>query len=422
MEITRQYNRLIHDEGLVITDKIIKEGVLGLMTTHAADYLSTDSAAAATALGSGCKANTGALGMCADGSVPKTVMELAKENSMRVGIVTNAPVYDASPAAFVCHVPDRRLYSKIVDRYLEFEPQILFGGGRDQFLAKNEPGGRREDNTNVIQAFLKKGYRYASTKAELEEIKGPNVLGLFGLRFMSFEIDRDQTTEPSVYDMTRAAIRILQEGNSRGFVVFIENENVDSAGHFSDAAAMIRDYREFDRAVGLAYEFYRKHPRETLILVTADHETGGLSFVQALKDLTSTSDENRLAATAEDIRKLHSIRISLLKAAQTLGRQPTAVAIDQLMAEYFKGFVLAPEYKEAILKKQILTRTHFSDPTTVALGLMVANNTQAYWHTTSHTNQPVFVAALGTGAQRFAGYYDNADFGKKLLGILDSRE
>jgi alkaline phosphatase len=422
MEITRQYNQLIHNEGLVTTDKIIKEGVLGLMTNHAADYLSTDSAAAATALGCGCKANNGALGVCADGSMPKTVMEIAKENGMRVGIVTNSTVYDASPAAFISHLSNRRLYSVIVDRYLQFEPDILFGGGRDQFLPKNEPGSRREDNANIIEAFLKKGYRYASTKEELERVKGRKALGLFSLQDMSFEIDRDTKTEPSVYDMTQAAIRILREGNSRGFAVFIENENVDSAGHLNDAAAAIRDFREFDRAVGLAYEFYREHPRETLILVTADHETGGLGFVQALKDLSSTASKNRLTGTMEDIKKLQSIPISLRKASQILGPNPTAAAIDQLMSEYFKGFVLAPEYKEAILKKQPLTRTHYSDPTTVALGMMVANNTQAYWHTTSHTNHPVFVAALGVGAEHFKGYQDNADFGSKLKALLEGKK
>src|SRR4029453_14647481 len=111
MEITRQYNRVVHNEGLVIADRIIKEGKLGPLKTEPADSLSTDSAAAATALASGCKAKLGALGMCADGSVPKTAMEIAKENGMRVGLVPNAAVYDASPAAFVNNVPNRQNYA-----------------------------------------------------------------------------------------------------------------------------------------------------------------------------------------------------------------------------------------------------------------------------------------------------------------------
>jgi alkaline phosphatase len=92
------------------------------------------------------------------------------------------------------------------------------------------------------------------------------------------------------------------------------------------------------------------------------------------------------------------------------------------MREQFSGFSLAQEYKDAILKRQPVSRTIYLDATASALGMMIANHTQVYWLTTSHTNQPVSVAALGAGAERFAGYYDNADFGKKLMAILDDRK
>jgi len=422
MEITRQYNRVVHNEGLIIADRIMKEGTLGLLTTDAADSLSTDSAAAATALASGCKAKLGVLGMCADGSVPKTAMEIAKENGMRVGLVTNAAVYDASPAAFVSHVPNRRNYPAILNRYLELEPDVLFGGGKEQFLPKSQPGSRRSDETDLIAAFTKKGYLQVSNTQELEQAQRGKVLGLFSSGDMSFEIDRNKQSEPSVYDMTQAVIRLLHNGNSHGFFVFIENENVDTASHQSDIASMIRDYREFDRAVGLAYEFYKKYPRETLILVTSDHETGGLGFTLALKDLSSARGSNQVAATIDDLKKLDAIPISLKKASTILGPNPTGEAIDNLMKEYFKGFTLATDYKEAIIKHQPISRSIFIDPTINALGMMVANNTQAYWLTTAHTNQPVFVAALGAGAEKFRGYQDNADFGKNLKALLQRKK
>jgi alkaline phosphatase len=340
---------------------------------------------------------------------------------MRIGLVTNSTIYDASPAAFAGHVPDRRLYSSIIDQYLKLEPNLLLGGGRDQFLPQSQPGSRRKDDTDMIASFQKKGYAYVSNKKELAQVKGPKVLGLFSLRDMSFEIDRDKNIEPSVYDMTQAAIRILQEGNRRGFVVFIENEHTDNATHLTDVASLIHDFREFDRAVGLAYEFYRRHPRETLILVASDHETGGLGFIQGLKDLTSTGVANRVAATEQDLKKIQSIPISLKKAAEILGPKPTADSVDRLMADYFKGFILAPEFKDAILNKKPISRAIYSDPITNALGMMIANNTQAYWLTTAHTNQPVFVAALGVGAEKFRGYQDNTDFGKNLFVLLQTK-
>jgi alkaline phosphatase len=421
MEITRQYNRVVHDEGLIIADRIMKEGTLGLVTTDAADSLSTDSAAAATALASGCKAKLGALGMCAERSVPKTVMEIAKENGMRLGLVTNAAVYDASPAAFVSHVPNRRNYYAILNRYLELEPDVILGGGREQFLPKSQPGSRRNDETDLIAAFVKKGYLQVANKQELERAQRSKVLGLFSPGDMSFEIDRNKQSEPSVYDMTQAAIRLLHDGNPRGFFVFIESENVDTASHQTDIASMIRDYREFDRAVGLAYDFYKKYPSETLILVTADHETGGLGFTLALKELSRARGSNQVAATTDDLKKLDAIPISLKKAATILGSQPTGQAIDNLMKEYFKGFTLAPDYKEAIIKRQPISRAIFLDPTINALGMMIANNTQAYWLTTAHTNQPVFVTALGAGAEKFKGYQSNADVGKNLKALLERK-
>jgi len=334
--------------------------------------------------------------------------------------VTNATVYDASPAAFVSHVPSRRDYAMIVNRYLEFEPYLILGGGRDQFLPKSQAGSRRSDETDVIASFAKKGYLHVSNKQELAQAQRGKVLGLFSLADMSFEIDRDSKTEPSIYDMTRAAIRLLPENNPRGFVAFIENENVDTAGHLTDIASLIHDYREFDRAVGLAYEFYRKYPQDTLVIVTSDHETGGLSFTMALKDLSSTKGKNQIAGTVEDLKKIQSISISLRKASEILGPNPTSAAIDKLMKDYFSSFTLAPDIKEAILKRQPVSRLLYLDVTANALGMMVANNTQAYWQTTSHTNHPVFVAALGPGAEKFRGYQDNTDFGKNLKAILET--
>jgi alkaline phosphatase len=419
LEIARQYSRQIHNAGFVIVDKILKEGAVGVMTTHAADSLSTDSAAAATAMANGCKANIGALGLCADGTIPTSAMELARRRGMKLGLVTNATVYDASPAAFVCHVPNRRDYPAIINRYLELNPNVLLGGGKEQFLPKDRAGGRRTDNVDMIAEFEKHGFVAVSNKQELEKVSRTKVLGLFSQRDMSFEIDRNKTIEPSVADMTRAAIRLLHEQNPNGFFAFIETENTDTASHLSDIASMVQDYREFDRAVGLAYDFYRKYPRDTLILVVSDHETGGLGFTQALKDFSSTRNENLIAATGADFKKIQSIGISLRKAAEILGRHPTPEGIDKLMHDYFPGFILAPEYKEAILKRQPLSRTLFTEPVAQALGAMVANNVQAYWQTSTHTNQPVLVGALGVGAERFKGYYDNAEFGKKLRDVIE---
>jgi len=419
LEIARQYRQYIHEEGMVIVDKIMKDGSVGVMTTHAANSLSTDSAAAATAMAGGCKAKIGALGVCADGVTPVSAMEIARRRGMKLGLVTNSTIYDASPAAFVCHVPNRKDYPAIIQRYLEMAPDILLGGGQDQFLTRGQTGGRRNDDKDPIADFTKLGYQSVSNLTELKRASSDKVLGLFALTEMSFEIDRDKQTEPSVYDLTQAAIRLLV--GPRGFFAFIESENIDRASHASDIASVIHDFREFDRAVGLAYEFYRKHPRETLIIVASDHESGGLGMTLALRDTSSSKGSNQVAGTRDDFEKLQRIDISLQKAASQLGTHVNDDAVNKLMAEHFPGFTLAPEFRQKIFNNQIISRTIFAEPVANALGMMVANNTQIYWQNSAHSNHPVLVAALGVGAERFKGYYDNADFGKKLKALLDGK-
>ncbi|HEX9445614.1 MAG TPA: alkaline phosphatase, partial [Candidatus Binatia bacterium] len=420
MEIARIYSRVVLGEGLVVPDKIMKEGTLGLITTHAADSLTTDSAAAATAMTAGCKAKIGALGICDDGRIPKTAIELAKEKGLRGGLVTTSTIYDASPAAFAGHVASRKYYNLIVDQYLRLQPDLLLGGGRDQFLPKGRPGSGRKDDKDMIAAFAQQGYAYVADRSELARARGSKLLGLFTLGEMSFELDRDKDKEPSLSEMTQAAIKFLDRDN-RGFMVFIENENTDTAGHLTDLASKIHAYREFDRSVGLAYEFYRRHPRETLILVTSDHDSGGVGFTLALEE-PGSRDGKKVAATEQDLKKIASISISLRKAADILGPNPASDAVDRLMKDHFKGFTLAPDLKRMLLAKQVPARNLYTDPVVMILGQMVANNTQAYWTAGGHTNQPVFVAALGAGAEMFRGYQDNTDFGRHLLALLGAKD
>jgi len=420
LEITRMYNQHIHHAGFNITDRIFKEGSLGLITTHSADSLTSDSTAAATALANGCKAKNRVVGMCADGNKSASVLEVAKGEGMRLGLITNSTVYDASPAAFTTHLPSRNLADEICDAYLSLEPDLLLGGGRGQFIPKKQKGSRRIDNKDMIELFKKKGYTYVSDKKGLAGVEVPKVLGLFSLRDMSLELDRTKDEEPSVFDMTQAALRIFQKDLESGFLLFVENENIDSAAHLSDVASVIQALREFDRAVGLAYEFYKKHPQETLILVISDHETGGLAFMGANRRVKSGRRARRVLPSVKSLEKIHSIPISIRSALKILGKRPTSEDVDRLMAEKFQGFQLAPELKEALIKKQRVGPTFYSNryARAAALGAMVADNTQAYWLGRGHTNQPVFVGALGVGAQSFRGYQDNTDFAKHLYVLL----
>jgi len=422
LEITRMYNQHIHGEGFNITDSIFNEGTLGILTTHSADSLASDSTAAATALANGCKTKNDVVGVCANGFRSASVLEVARGEGMKVGIVTNATVYDATPASFSTHVPHRKRYDEICDAYLALEPDVLMGGGRDRFIPKGIAGSRRKDDKNVIELFKERGYTYVSDKKGLKEVKGSKVLGLFSLKGMSFEMDRNNDKEPSVFDMTQAALKTLRRDRESGFILLVETEHVDSAAHRSDVASVIHELREFDRAVGLAYDFYLKHPRETLILVTSDHESGGLAFTRAASRVERSKSKNRARRfnpTVKSLEKIHSIPISIRSALKILGKRPTSEDVDRLMEEKYKGFHLAPELKEVLItKRKSFSPTFYAYAKAAALGAMVADNTQAYWLGRGHTNQPVFVGALGVGAHLFRGYQDNTRCALHLFSIL----
>jgi alkaline phosphatase len=414
-ELGRYSSRVLRGAGFAVTDTVFHEGALGFLTTHPHEAFATDSAATASAMSTGVKTTIGAIGVGPDGQPARTAAEVARAHGKRIGLVTTAEVYDASPAAFSVHARSRREAAGIVDQYLALEPDVLLGGGADQFLPDGVDGGKRKDKRDVAAAFRAKGYAVARTPAELQAASAPRLLGLFAEGSMAYAIDR-ATDEPSFAEMTRAALRVLSANSPQGFFLFVENENIDTAGHRNDAAALMRDLWAFDDAVRVALEFQRTSP-DTLVIVTGDHETGGLSVTYAFVDLTDTSSKNRFFAGHAHLQLLSGITISFDKALETVGKKPTGEAIDKLVADHFPGFRLDPDLRDAILKGDLLER-NYSYAIRNALGRMVARQTGFYWGTSGHTTEPVVVGALGPGAERFKGYHDNTGFARALHGLL----
>jgi alkaline phosphatase len=220
-------------------------------------------------------------------------------------------------------------------------------------------------------------------------------------------------------EMTQAAIRALSSASPNGFVLLLENENTDTAGHYNDAAGVMRALWAFDEALGAALDFRSRAPNETLIIVTGDHETGGLSPTYALRDWSSTSSKNRLYSGVEHLRMIERISMSFGAAAKALGKKPSPQALDALIAKHFPGFTLDADLREAIVDQKLLDR-NFGYATQNALGRMVARQTGFYWGTSGHTPEPVAVGAMGPGAGLFRGYQDNADFARSLNRLLGS--
>lgn len=248
----------------------------GLALTYAANALVTDSAAAATALATGVKTTNGTISLDPEGKRLKTILEVANELGKSTGIISTKFITDATPACFVAHIDSRGRNVDIAEQIVASKVNVVLGGGRQYFLPK-DAGGKREDNRNLLDEAKNRGFDVIDSAEEMAESTSNRLIGLFAPNIMTSE-----RPEPTIEEMTSKAISILAR-NARGFFVMSEGGKIDSMGHGNDAEGMVRELLMFDDAVRAALEFAKKDGR-TLVVVTADHDTGGLAVREPDKD------------------------------------------------------------------------------------------------------------------------------------------
>ena len=249
----------------------------GESITYSANNTITDSAAGGTAISTGIKTNNGVVGMDPSLNSLVTILETAKSKGMSTGLVTTTQVSHATPAAFASHVESRNMMTEIARQLLSTDVDVLLGGGEDEFLPVSEVGrypevGERTDNRNLISESILNGYVYVSNEAEFSLVDVNNIEKLIGL-FADEGMVRPFS--PTLSSMTDMAIKILKK-NPRGFFLMVEGGQIDWAGHANDALNNMQDTLGFDAAVKVGIDYFNTN-NNALIIVTADHETGGMS-------------------------------------------------------------------------------------------------------------------------------------------------
>jgi len=246
--------------------------VTGRVDTYPAGGLVTDSAASATAMACGVKTINGMVGITPEGVPQESLLEAAAGQGMRTGLVVTGAIADATPAAFSAHVKRRDLQPAIAEQQLAQNIHVLLGGGRGHWIPMDVEGSLREDNRNLLEEARKAGYAVIQDRQELLQSQADRVLGLFQVGGLA-----TFAPEPTLEEMAAKAIETLRRGgrNNRGFFLMVEGSKIDSACHRNDADNCVRQTLLFDLAVKAAVDFAIQDGH-TLVIVTADHETGGL--------------------------------------------------------------------------------------------------------------------------------------------------
>jgi alkaline phosphatase len=241
--------------------------VTSLVRTNSADDIITDSAAGATAFATGHKTNNRMLSVSPDSARLKTIVEAAREKGMATGLITMGDdLTGATPAAFATHVSNRKRNEEIAAQYALSGVDILIGQGEKDFLPDTS-GGVRKDKRDIVEEMREKGYTVVRSMAELDTAKGRKILGFLSLA---------NNSDDKIVGATGKALEMLSR-NKKGFFLMVECPLPDHGGHSHDSSAVVDGIRQLDRAVKAALDFAR-NDKHTLVLVTADHETGGLAL------------------------------------------------------------------------------------------------------------------------------------------------
>jgi alkaline phosphatase len=410
--------------------------VAGVVNTYNLTSVIPDSASTGTAMATGVRTETGMLGQTADGQSIPNIAEILHAAGKKIGIISSVTLNNATPAAFYAHAKTRTDYADVAGQMANSGFEYFGGGG---LYSSSEKDSISKD----YGLFEKQGYTIADTKAEIEALSSssgkvyavsPNLAKLGALPFAIDAKEDDMT----LADFVNKGIDVLD--NDNGFFMMCEGGKIDWSCHANDAATTVKEVLAFADAVQKAIDFANEHPDDTLILVTADHETGGMAVGYSAMAYS----------TNLDMLGSQKVSYSLFKALITdmISKNPD-LSLDEVMpviGQYFglysksnadkaesSDFVLS-DYEYGLMKDAFAESKKVGgsgaddewtdllygsyDPLTVTLTHILDNKAGVGWTTYAHTGLTVPVYASGTGASLFSGSYDDTEIFNKLIQVL----
>ena len=413
--------------------------VAGSAVTYDSTSFCPDSASTATSISTGHKTYSGTINMDETMTVKyETIAEQLRDEGYDIGVITSVNLNHATPAAFYCHQASRNNYYEIGQEMVASDFDYFAGG------ALLDPEGENGDQASVYDLAEDAGYKVVTTQAEAEKVSAEDekvvIVGetLADSDSLSYENDR-ANGEWALSDYVSKGIEVLED-NDKGFFMMVEGGKIDWACHANDAAASIHDVLEMSNAVQAAVEFQNKHPNDTLILVTADHETGGMAigykttnYDTFLTNLThqkmsyakfdSTYVQNYIANKTPFEAAMQDVKANF---GLTLPSDPDAASAGKLLLTDYEVQNLRTAYERTLKvgsasQKDMSQQDYELYGTYIPFSMAIChtiNHKSGMDHTTyAHTGAMVNVYANGVGAEKFGGVFDNTEIFHKLADL-----
>ncbi len=380
--------------------------LVGSVETSSADSRVTDSAAGATAYACGIKTYNGAISVDPTGAPCRTLLEAAEARGMATGLVATSRITHATPAAFAAHVPQRSQEADIARQMAASGVDLLVGGGRSYFTDRPLGDAPAADLRSLTEVLAADGWTVATDRAGYDALDALPAAALLAPDHLAYEIDRDETDQPSLAEMARKALDLLaasEDGRDNGFFLMIEGSRIDHAAHANDPAAHLHDILAYDEAVA-AVLAWAAEDGNTLVVSTADHETGGMTLGR--DGIYAWDPAPLLAATASLERMAERVRA---------GDAPARVVQEGVGRDDIGDAVLSPAALES------LARGIGSGDLSAFAALVTALESEPAgiaWTTGGHTAVDVNLYAFGPGARRFHGRMPNDAVGRALFDAL----
>lgn len=400
----------------------------GQVATFSTSSGITDSAASGTCLASGSKTNNGMIGQGPDTTDVVSVATRLKEQGWGVGIMTTVTIDHATPSAHYAHTPSRNNYYIIGTQLTESDFDFFGGSGFSRPQDKNNPSA-----PNLYDLCQEKGYLlaggYAAAKAN---VGAPKMIVVpeerladrsRGAGALPYAIDR-QEGDLSLAQIVEVAIEQL--GQHERFFMMAEGGKIDYASHANDGGTVLREVQDFDNAIKVAYDFYMQHPDETLIVITADHETGGMAlgnsdYVLNLKVLAEQKcSSDLLSDQLGNLQKQEGAALTWEQVKEVISLNTGLYTAVEMSDEEDK--VLQSAYAD-MMQHVGVQKTLYKDINALASKALSILNQKSRlgWTSHGHTASAVPVFAIGVGAERFTGWHDNTEIAPLIYEATQSK-